>query len=91
MKGKKRLSKHEIASLACKILGVYMIIQGINVLANVVTTTFMMPNQSVSTMLVNVIFPFIFLIIFGIILWFLSVKLSAFMVNRETHSEENQV
>jgi len=85
------LSKHEIASLACKILGVYMIIQGINVLANVVTTTFMMPNQSVSTMLVNVIFPFIFLIIFGIILWFLSVKLSAFMVNRETHSEENQV
>lgn len=85
------MSKHEIASLACKILGVYMIIQGINVLANVVTTTFMMPNQSVSTMLVNVIFPFIFLIIFGIILWFLSVKLSAFMVNRETHSEENQV
>jgi hypothetical protein len=89
MKGEKRLSKHEIAILACKILGVYMIIQGINVLANVVTATFIMPDQSASTMLVNVIFPFIFLIIFGIILWFLSGKLSAFMVKGEAHSKED--
>ncbi|MHB8127293.1 MAG: hypothetical protein ACYDEJ_17055 [Desulfitobacteriaceae bacterium] len=82
------MNKHEIASLACKILGVYMIIQGINVFVNVVTSAFMMPDQSASIMLVNIFCPFIFLIIFGIILWFLSGKLSAFMVNRESYSKE---
>lgn len=34
------MSKREVGSLACKLLGIYMIMQGLNVLANVVAGEF---------------------------------------------------
>lgn len=82
------MSKREIASLACKILGIYMIIQGINVSANVLSISIATPNQIAPGSLFNIIFSFIFLILFGVLLWFFSDKLSAIMVTGENHSNE---
>jgi len=63
------VSKREIASLACKILGIYLVIQGINVMANVLYLSIATPNQIDSGSSINIIFPYMFLIIFGILLW----------------------
>lgn len=82
------MSKYEITSLACKILGIYIIMQGIIVMANVIPISLTMQDQSVPVMLINGIFPFVFLIIFGIIIWVFSGKLSALMLKGETYSEE---
>lgn len=80
------MSKREIASLACKILGIYLVIQGINVMANVLSVLIATPNQIEPGSSINIIFPYIFLIIFGILLWILSDKLSLILVKGETHS-----
>ena len=45
-KGDRRLSKREIASLACKILGIYIFVQGINVLSSVLSVSLTMQNQN---------------------------------------------
>jgi len=79
------VSKREIASLACKILGIYMIIQGINVMGNIISFSLATPNQLAPGSLINIILPFIFLFVFGILLWFLSDKLSAIIVRGETN------
>ena len=82
------MSKREIASLACKILGIYIIIQGINVLSSVVlfvsTAT---SNQVANGGYINIIFSLVY-IFFGVLLWFFSDKLSAIMVTGENHSKE---
>lgn len=82
------MSKREIASLACKILGIYMVVQGINVMANVLSVSIVTPNQIAPGSSINIVFPFIFLIIFGVLLLFLSDKLSVSMVKGEIHSNE---
>ena len=82
------MSKREIASLACKVLGIYLVIQGINVMANVLSISIVTPNQMAPESLTNIVFPFIFLIIFGVLLWFLSDKLSVSMAKGEIHSNE---
>jgi len=82
------MSKREIASLACKILGIYIIIQGINVLSSVVlfvsTAT---SNQVANGGYINIIFSLVY-IFFGVLLWFFSDKLSAIMVTGENYSKE---
>lgn len=86
------MSKHEIASLSCKILGIYMILQGINVIANVLSDSIAQPIQMAPVTLMNIIFPFIFFIIFGVMLWFLSDKLSVRMVKGGAlHKESSDV
>lgn len=87
--GGKKVSKQEIASLACKILGFYMIIQGINVMANVIPIYMTAPQQGFSNNLMETIFPFLFLIIFGVLLWPLSGKLAVIMVKGEPHFHED--
>ncbi|MHB8127179.1 MAG: hypothetical protein ACYDEJ_16410 [Desulfitobacteriaceae bacterium] len=82
------MNKREIASLACKILGIYMIIQVINILADIFFTSMAMPNQIVPIKIFNIISPFIFFIIFGVLLWIFSDKLSTIMVTGENHSNE---
>ena len=40
------MSKREIASLACKILGIYIFVQGVNVLSSVLSVSLTMQNQN---------------------------------------------
>ena len=82
------MSKREIASLACKILGIYMIIQGINVMGNILSVSLATPKVIAPGSLINFLFPFIFLFLFGVLLWLLSDKLPAIMVRGENHSNE---
>ncbi|WP_434512168.1 hypothetical protein [Desulfitobacterium sp. AusDCA] len=82
------MNKREIASLACKILGIYLIIQGINVMANILSTSIATPNLITHETILNIIFSYIFLIIFGALLWFLSGKLSLLMVKDESPFDE---
>ncbi|MDQ7096725.1 hypothetical protein REC12_24335 [Desulfosporosinus sp. PR] len=74
------MNKREIVSLACKILGVYVIIQGIDIIANVLTASVINPNQMGLENLIAIIVPYIFPIIFGVLLWVLSGRLSSTMV-----------
>ncbi|MDR3586124.1 MAG: hypothetical protein P4L59_12485 [Desulfosporosinus sp.] len=82
------MSKREIASLACKILGMYLIFQGINFMANVLSVSFVTPGQLEPRSAINIAFPYISPIIFGVLLWFLSDKLSSIMVKGETLHKE---
>ncbi len=77
------MNKREIASLACKILGIYLIIQGTNVLSVSIATSNPIANES----LINVIFSLVY-ILFGVLLWVLSDKLSEIMVKGEHNSIE---
>lgn len=86
------MSKREIASLACKILGIYVIVQGVNVLSSIlyvsVATSVATSNpilNVVNETLVNIIFSFTYIIV-GALLWFLSDKLSSWMVTKENES-----
>ena len=78
------MSKREVGSLACKLLGIYMIMQGLNVLANVVAVHATTPGQFAAQNPMTLVFPFLFLIVFGILLWLLSDKLSGIMVKGES-------
>jgi hypothetical protein len=80
------MSKREIAGLACKTLGLYIIVQGIYVIANAISSYFV--YQFESGMLVSAVFPFVFLVVFGICVWTFSEKLSFLMVNGEADSED---
>jgi len=81
------LSKREIASLACKILGIYIFIQGINILSSVFSVPFTTANQ-IGYEVINFIFPLVY-IIAGAFLWILSDKLSAIMVRGESNVTES--
>ncbi|WP_088186648.1 hypothetical protein [Desulfosporosinus sp. FKA] len=82
------MSKQEIASLACKILGIYMIIQGLNVMVNIIPVYYFTPQQGFSNNLLVIIIPFAVLIVFGVLLWPLSNKLADLMVKGETNFHE---
>lgn len=77
------MNKREIASLACKILGIYLIIQGTNVLSVSIATSNPIANES----LINVIFSLVY-ILFGVLFWVLSDKLSEIIVKGEHMSIE---
>lgn len=80
------MSKGEITSLAYKILAIFLMIQGINAIASVLTYYIASPNKGVEQAS-NIIAPFIFFILFGISLWLLSDKLSRIMAKDENYSE----
>lgn len=80
------MSKREISSLACKILAVFLMIQGISAIANVLTYYIASPNLGVEKAS-NIIAPLIFYVLVGILLWLLSNKLSLVMAKDETHSD----
>lgn len=82
------MNKQEIASLACKILGIYMVLQGINVMVNIIPVYLFTPRQGFSNNLLVTIIPFAFLIIFGVLLWPLSNKLADMMVKGEPNFRE---
>jgi|GEM_PF-1431963 len=89
-KGERKLSNREGASLACKILGIYIIIQGINVFSNVVlAVSVSTPTPMVHESFINSIFSLVY-ILFGVLLWFLSDKLSSIMVKGGAQSKEGE-
>lgn len=81
------MSNREVASLACKVLGIYIIILGINALFSVFTVSIGMPNQVANEGFINIIFSLVY-ILFGVLLWILSDKLSVIMVTGEKHTVE---
>lgn len=82
------MSKREIASLACKILGIYITIQGINALSSMVLLISTSPlDEMASGIFINVIFSFVY-ILFGVLLWFFSDKLSGIMTKGESQYKE---
>lgn len=78
-----RVSMRVIASLACKILGIHLIIQGVNVMGIMFSVFITAPDQLALRSLINTIVPFIFLIVFGVLLWIFSDKLSVIMLKEE--------
>lgn len=82
------MSKQDIGSLAVKILGIYMIIQGINVFSNLITIYILTPQQESINYLIG-IFPFLFLIIFGALLWLLSETITVVMIKGQSHIQED--
>ena len=83
------MNKRELASLACKILGIYLIIQGINIFVNITFFAVTTPSDEVVTgIYLNLIFSLVY-ILFGVLLWIFSDKLSAIMVRGETQLPED--
>ena len=83
------MSNREVARLACKILGIYIIIQGINVFSNVVlAVSVSTPTPMVHESFINSIFSLVY-ILFGVLLWFFSDKLSSIMVKGGAQSKES--
>lgn len=81
------MSKREIASLACKVLGIFFIIQGTNVLSNILLYSMATPDPIANERPLNIIFS-LFYIFVGVLLWFLSDKMSAIMVTGESNSNK---
>lgn len=82
------MSKQEIASLSCKILGLYMLIQSASVLANSLIAELV--SSSLGLSLGTAIFPFIVLMIFGILLWVGSDRISVVMVGENSLPREEK-
>ncbi|EHQ89186.1 hypothetical protein [Desulfosporosinus youngiae] len=82
------MNKQELASLACKILGICVIIQGINVFSNIIMFIVITPSaEMASGVFLNTIFSLVY-ILFGVLLWIFSDKLSAIMVRGESQLPE---
>ena len=84
------MSKRDIASLACKVIAVFLILQAISVMANLLSFYVSLPvimGMAEREPLVNMIFPYIFFLISGILLWIFSDKLAILMVKEEEDSE----
>lgn len=84
-----KVSKQEIASLACKLLGIYLIIQGINVFVNVFYVDIMSPQQFLLNTITSLIVNFGVLILMGVLILLLSDKLSVIIVKKETDFQED--
>lgn len=67
-----------IGNIACKILGIFFIVQGTNTLAGIISLVASTPEMDNNQALLNVCFA-LFYIICGALLWFLSDKISVIM------------
>ncbi|MDA8229100.1 MAG: hypothetical protein M0T74_15630 [Desulfitobacterium hafniense] len=80
------MGKREVASLACKILGLYTIVDAVTVIARVIffmaTTRNNSSNPSffMNQEILNIV-SFVLLGIFGLVLWLVSDKLAKIMVS----------
>lgn len=84
------MSKHEVANLACKILSIYIVVQGVNAISSMLSVSNATPNQAAPMGIVKVILPFIVLLIFGVLMWFFSDRLSKVMVKEGSQFNENR-
>lgn len=79
------MNNHEVASLACKILGIYIIVQAINVLFSLL---YLSVTISFQDTLLNLSFA-VGYIPFGILLWIFSDKLALIMVKKKDDNKKN--
>lgn len=79
------MNNREVASFACKILGIYIIIQAINALFNFL---YLSATTSFQDNILNLSFA-IGYIPFGILLWYFSDKLSVIMVKTKNYDKES--
>ncbi len=68
------MNKNEVTSLAFKILGLYLVIDGMSVIFNVLAVSITAQNE-VELSVARIAFPYVFPIIFGILLWVFPNKL----------------
>jgi len=80
--------KEEISRLACKILSLFLIIQGSSAIANVLTYYITSPNIE-NKYSGNIFFPFIFYVLLGILLWIFSNRLSVIIAKKESTDGSN--
>jgi len=80
----------EIGNLACKILGIFFIVQGTNTLASILS--FIASTQGLNgyESLLNICFALIY-IVFGVLLWFFSDKISAIMNTGKRNADNKSV
>ena len=74
------MSNRELAGLACKIVGIYIMILGINISSNVFILYLSSPM--LQSYFPNVIYA-LFYVVIGIVLWIFSDRLSSIMVREE--------
>ncbi|AHF08419.1 hypothetical protein [Desulfitobacterium metallireducens] len=84
------MNGHEIGSLACKVLGIFFIVQGINTLASIISFIASTPSLNGNERLLNICFALIY-IVFGVLLWFLSDKISEMMNTGKRNADNKSV
>lgn len=84
------MNGHEIGNLACKILGIFFIVQGINILASIISFIASTPSLNGNERLLNICFALIY-IVFGVLLWFLSDKISVMMNTGKRNADNKSV
>ncbi len=83
------MNKRDIASLACKVIALFLFIQGISIMANLLSYYITVPNlrgMMDSEQVANMVIPYIFLLIFGGLLWTFSDKLALIMIKGDSDS-----
>jgi len=80
----------EIGNIACKILGIFFIVQGTNTLASIISFKASTPGLNGYQSLLNICFALIY-IFCGILLWFLSDKISVIMNTGKRNADNKSV
>ena len=84
------MNGREIGNIACKILGIFFIIQGTNTLASIISFIASTPGLNGYESLLNTCFALIY-IICGVLLWFLSDKISVIMNTGKRNADNKSV
>lgn len=84
------MNGREIGNIACKILGVFFIVQGTNTLASIISFIASTPGMNGHESLINICFALIY-IVCGVLLWFLSDKISVIMNTGKRNAESKLV
>lgn len=82
------MNKHELGSIACKILGIFLIIQGLNLLSSILYYSITTP-EIMADGFAAVAYPLTYLG-FGALFWFLAGKLSTLMVTRAGEADRGE-
>lgn len=82
------MSGHDMAKLACRVLGVYLIVQGVNMLTSLFYTMVQAPVPTEGLPPV-VVYGLLYLLT-GAFLWVLAGRLGAAMIGKEKQAEEGE-
>lgn len=84
------MNGREIGNLACKILGIFFIVQGTNTLASILSFIVSTSGLNGYESLLNICFALIYIVL-GVLLWFLSDKISAIMNTGKRNADNKSV
>jgi len=85
------VNKHEITSLAFKILGICLVIQGVSVMLNVLAVSITAQALIESGSVARIIVPYVCPIVFGILLWYFSNRFTVSKGKDEAFSKDSFV